>query len=154
MDYQLSVQLRNCTAARAHLYGAQALILDKQVKEQFLPRNDESIDADPLNGGTGFVVTSELFSELCSLGIVDRHWMLMGHRVHINDDLPDSLDERQWNALALAQEAREARLRYYRELESVDLLGGHSSAFTTLAPDYAPPMPSYPGHLPSPRNLT
>ena len=31
MDYQLSVKLRNCITARAHLYGAEALILEREA---------------------------------------------------------------------------------------------------------------------------
>jgi hypothetical protein len=149
MDYKLSVQLRNCTAARAHLYGAQALILDKQVEEEFLPKAGElvSVAAFP---DDGFPTTSRMFYELVKRGIADRHWMLMGLRIYIRDQgLPESLLERQQNALPLAQKAREARLRYYRELESVDLLGGYSSPFTTLDPEYVEPLLSYPGHLPS-----
>ena len=148
MNYQLSVQLRNCTAARAHLYGAKALILDKQVSEAFLPKAGELVSVTVLPDD-GFPTTSRMFYELVKLGIADRHWMFMGLKIYIRDrGLPESLLERQQNALPLAQEALEARLRYYRELESVDLLGGHSSPFTMLAPDYVPPVLSYPGHLP------
>lgn len=147
MDYQLSVQLRNCTTARAHLYGAEALILDRQVKEQFLPGEDEEVFATVPDNC--IVTSSRMFYEFVKYGIPDRHWMFMGLRVHVQDrGLPESLLKRQLAALPLAQEAREARLRYYRELESVDLLGGHSSAFTTLAPDYVEPLLSHPGHLP------
>lgn len=143
MDYRLSVQLRNCTAARAHLYGAEALIFDKQVKEQFLPGEGEeilgSVPSDCI------ATSSQIFYELVKRGIADRHWMFMHLRVHVQDrGLPESLLERQWKALPLAQKAREARLRYYREQESVDLLGGHSSPFTTAAPDYMEPLLSHP----------
>lgn len=31
MNYQLSVKLRNCITARAHLYGAEALILEREA---------------------------------------------------------------------------------------------------------------------------
>jgi hypothetical protein len=66
-------------------------------------------------------------------GIPDRHWMFMGLRVHVQDrGLPESLLKRQLAAIPLAQEAQQARLRYYRELEAVDLLAGHPSPFTRL----------------------
>lgn len=90
MDYQLSVQLRNCIAARAHLYGAEALILEKE--------------ADKLAADAGSAPES----------IVTAN--------------PDQI-----RALSLAQQAQQARRRYFRELEAVDLLGGHSSAFGGLA---------------------
>jgi len=143
MDYQLSVQLRNCTAARAHLHGAEALILDKQVKDQFLPKEGEEIFATVPDDC--IVTSSRMFYELVKYGIPDRHWMFMGLRVHVQDrGLPESLLKRQLSALPLAQKAREARLRYYREQESVDLLGGHSSAFTRLDPEYVEPLLGYP----------
>lgn len=151
MDYQLSVQLRNCTAARAHLYGAEALILDKQVKDQFLPMEGEEVFATVPDNC--IATSSRMFYELVKYGIPDRHWMFMGLRVHVQDrGLPESLLKRQLSALPLAQKAREARLRYYREQESVDLLGGHSSAFTRLDPEYVEPLLSCPGHLPSLRD--
>ena len=89
MDYQLSVKLRNCIAARAHLYGAEALILDKE--------------ADRLAAASGPA------PESIAVANVD-----------------------QIRALSLAQQAQEARRRYFRELEAVDLLAGHSSAFGGL----------------------
>lgn len=89
MDYQLSVKLRNSIAARAHLYGAEALILGKE--------------ADQLVAASG--------------------------------PAPESMDDAsadQTRAFSLAQQAQQARLRYYRELEAVDLLAGHPSPFTRL----------------------
>jgi hypothetical protein len=89
MDYQLSVKLRNCIAARAHLYGAEAVILEKE--------------ASSLAAGTG--------------------------------PAPATFDQEndvQREAFWLAHKAQQARRRYFRELEAVDLLGGHSGAFGEL----------------------
>lgn len=65
MDTQLNLQLRQSAAARAHLHGAEAVILEKE-------------------------------------------------------------------AAALLEQARQARRRYFRELETCDLLGGHESPFSSL----------------------
>lgn len=89
MDYQLSVKLRNSIAARAHLYGAEALILEKQ--------------ADSLVAGAG--PSPSTF---------------------------DQANDVQREAFWLASKAQNARRRYFRELEAVDLLGGHSSPFGEL----------------------
>jgi hypothetical protein len=89
MDYQLSVKLRNSIAARAHLYGAEAVILEKE--------------ADQLASASGQA------PESIAVATAD-----------------------QIRALSLAQQAQQARRRYFRELEAVDLLGGHSNAFTRL----------------------
>lgn len=90
MDYQMSVQLRQAMAQRAHLYGARSIELGRQ--------------ADALAASAGPPPAS--ISEA---------------------------NEAQLRAYALAQEAHQARRRYFRELEAVDLLGGHSgSPFAAL----------------------
>ena len=89
MDYKLSVKLRNCIAARAHIYGAEAVILEKE--------------ADRLADQAGPSPAT------------------------IHDASPDQI-----RALSLAQRAHQARRRYFRELEAIDLLGGHSSPFGEL----------------------
>lgn len=89
MDYKLSVKLRNCIAARAHIYGAEAVILEKE--------------ADRLADQAGPVPAT------------------------IQDASPLHLE-----ALRHATLAHQARRRYFRELEAVCLLGGHSSRFGEL----------------------
>lgn len=81
------LNLRQCACRRAHLYGAQAVILEKE--------------ADALAAGP----------------------------------VPATIDdctEAQLRALLLAQEAHHAKRRYFRELETCDLLGGYSSLCSHL----------------------
>jgi hypothetical protein len=132
MDYQLSVKLRNCIAARAHLYGAEALILQKQFEKDFLPVEGEDFTAitpASVSPSRGFVTSSKIFYELVKRGVET----LFGRQVYVRDKgVPESMLERQCRSLNLAQQAQEARRRYFRELEAVDLLAGHSSAFGGL----------------------
>jgi hypothetical protein len=145
MDYQLSVKLRGCIAARAHLYGAEALILQKQFEKDFLPMEGEDFTAitpASINPGDEFVTSSKIFYELVKRGITESDYTnspifpketLFGRQVYVRDKgVPESMLERQCRSLNLAQQAQEARRRYFRELEAVDLLAGHSSSFTRL----------------------
>lgn len=140
MDYQLCVKLRNSITARAHLYGAEAIILQKQFEQDFLPVEGETLPVSVPDGK--FITSSSIFCELVKRGITKAdptdssafpEETLFGRSVLLRDrEMPESLLERQRRLLSVAQEAAEARCRYFRELEAVDLLGGHSSAFTEL----------------------
>lgn len=89
MDPALCLALRRNTTARAHLYGAEAVILEKQAED--LARTE-----------------------------------IREHSNRFQLHIPELLNRSEY------QQAQEARRRYFRELESVDLLGGHDSPFGVL----------------------
>lgn len=88
------------------------------------------------------MTSSKIFYELVKRGITESDYTnspifpketLFGLQVYVRDKgVPESMLERQYRSLSLAQQAQQARRRYFRELEAVDLLGGHSSPFGAL----------------------
>lgn len=89
MDYDLCLALRRNTTARAHLYGAEAVILEKEATD--LARAE-----------------------------------IREHSNRFQLHIPELLSRPEY------QQAQQARRRYFRELEAVDLLGGYPSFFGAL----------------------
>jgi hypothetical protein len=94
MDPTLCLALRRNTTARAHLYGAEAVILDKQATDLALAEIRE-------------------------------------HSNRFQLHIPELLNRPEY------RRGQEARRRYYRELEAVDLLGGCDSPFGVLGAEPA-----------------
>lgn len=94
MDPSLCLALRRNATARAHLYGADAVILEKEATDLALAE-------------------------------------IRDHSNRFQLHIPELLNRPEY------QQGQEARRRYFRELESVDLLGGHDSPFGVLGAEPA-----------------